>query len=332
MGFGVWFALGLFLDAWAHNNLLELESFLTPWHAVFYSGFTATAAWISWTVWTNLQAGRRGAAAVPVGYGWAVLALPVFAVAGAGDYLWHELFGIEQGLIILFSPTHLILVTAMALILASPLRAARANPRLPADPSLRRLLPAVLATGFTAALVLLFLQYGNAMTLSASQIIDALTFERDADVPMNTELLMTYLAITTPVLTGPLLLLAREWRLPFGTGTLIYTIVGGLCAAITAFGNLSTVGSLLAAGFCADLLARWLRPTPQRPGAFCAFGGLTAMITWILYLTVAMVVIGDVPPVVEMWTGMPVVGGLLGLLIAGLLVRTPLGRPADPAS
>ncbi|MDG4832889.1 hypothetical protein O7627_26805 [Solwaraspora sp. WMMD1047] len=331
IGFGVWFALGLFLDAWAHNNLAELESFLTPWHAVFYSGFTATAAWISWLVWKNVQAGRRGMDAVPVGYGPAVLALPVFALAGAGDYLWHELFGIEQNLVILFSPTHLLLITSMVLILASPLRAARANPALPAAPTARQLLPAVLSTGFTAALVLLFLQYGNAMALAAPDIIRALTFDRD-NSPLFTELLTNYLVVTTPMLVGPLLLLARDWRLPFGTGTVIFTIIGGLCAAITAFGNLSTVAALIAAGFGADLLARWLRPAADRPGAYWAFGGLTALLTWVLYFAVAMAVVGDVPPVVEMWTGMPLVGGLIGLLLAGLLVRTPLGRPAEPAA
>jgi hypothetical protein len=37
----VWFTLGLFLDAWAHNNLPGLETFFTPWHAVFYSGFAS---------------------------------------------------------------------------------------------------------------------------------------------------------------------------------------------------------------------------------------------------------------------------------------------------
>jgi hypothetical protein len=45
-----WFTAGLFLDAWAHNNVPNLETFFTPWHAVFYSGFMATAAWLIWTV------------------------------------------------------------------------------------------------------------------------------------------------------------------------------------------------------------------------------------------------------------------------------------------
>src|SRR3712207_9367096 len=44
-----WLMVGLFVDGWAHNNLdTSLESFFTPWHALFYSGFTACAGWLAW--------------------------------------------------------------------------------------------------------------------------------------------------------------------------------------------------------------------------------------------------------------------------------------------
>jgi hypothetical protein len=42
-----WLMIGLFVDGWAHNNLdTSLESFFTPWHALFYSGFAACAGWL----------------------------------------------------------------------------------------------------------------------------------------------------------------------------------------------------------------------------------------------------------------------------------------------
>gem|GEM_PF-3537078 len=34
-----WMTAGIFIDGWAHINLTPLETFFTPWHAVFYSGF-----------------------------------------------------------------------------------------------------------------------------------------------------------------------------------------------------------------------------------------------------------------------------------------------------
>jgi hypothetical protein len=79
---------GLFLDGWAHNTRPQLETFFTPWHAVFYSGFAAVAIWIGWSVWS-----RR---AVPAGYGPALAGVVIFLVSGAGDMSWHLAFGIER--------------------------------------------------------------------------------------------------------------------------------------------------------------------------------------------------------------------------------------------
>ena len=31
-----WLVAGMVMDGWAHNHIPELESFFTPWHAVFY--------------------------------------------------------------------------------------------------------------------------------------------------------------------------------------------------------------------------------------------------------------------------------------------------------
>ena len=43
MVFATWLIVGIFVDGWAHNND-KPETFFTPWHALFYSGFLATAA------------------------------------------------------------------------------------------------------------------------------------------------------------------------------------------------------------------------------------------------------------------------------------------------
>src|SRR6185503_17437665 len=70
-----WFTIGLFLDAWAHNNVPDLETFFTPWHGVFYSGALATTAWVAWTVRGALRQGADYRSAVPVGYGATVVAI-----------------------------------------------------------------------------------------------------------------------------------------------------------------------------------------------------------------------------------------------------------------
>jgi hypothetical protein len=105
---GLWLIGGVFADGFAHNNLRDtLEGFFSPWHAILYSGFTATALWIAWLVAGQARAGLRGLNALPIGYEWGALGVIVFGLGGVGDLIWHSVFGIEVGTSALLSPTHL---------------------------------------------------------------------------------------------------------------------------------------------------------------------------------------------------------------------------------
>ncbi|MDP9406569.1 MAG: hypothetical protein M3P95_01395 [Actinomycetota bacterium] len=68
VAFGTWLMVGLFVGGWSYSNLAELETFFTPWHALFYSGFMWTAAWVGWQA---LRTGAHvaGPRALPLGYG-----------------------------------------------------------------------------------------------------------------------------------------------------------------------------------------------------------------------------------------------------------------------
>ena len=69
VAFGLWLMAGVFIDGFAHANLRNtIENFFTPWHAILYSGFTATALWVVWLVVRRLRQGWTGLNAVPVGY------------------------------------------------------------------------------------------------------------------------------------------------------------------------------------------------------------------------------------------------------------------------
>jgi hypothetical protein len=315
---GVWFTVGLFLDAWAHNNVPRLETFFTPWHAVFYSGFVATAAWVVWTA--------RNRQAIPRGYGPAVVAVLGFAIAGVGDAAWHTVFGIEQNINILFSPTHLGLITAMLVIVTTPLRAAWADPNLSGAPGLRRLLPAMLSIVLATTLVLLFLQYANALAYESEDVVIGLSGSGEG----LTLRLVASFAVTTAVLVVPLLTVARRWALPFGTATMLFAFAGALSFAITGFRNGELVVGLVVSGVGADLLGWWLRPSPDRPVRYRLYGALVPLLTWTVYISVAYAFAGSVQidsgygsahpeGVVELYTGAPAVQALLGLLLAVLL-------------
>jgi hypothetical protein len=329
----VWFVLGLFLDAWAHNNLSDLETFLTPWHGVFYSGFVVTGAWICWAVLRGMLGGRTGRAAVPLGYGLGLLALPVFAASGAGDYAWHTAFGVETSLDILFSPTHLGIVSSMVLIVTIPLRSAWADPARSTRPTLPRLLPAVLGLSFATTLVLLFLQYANALLWAPEGIVGALSNPLDGTGggdPSDTIDLVTSVVVTNVVLLVPPLLLSRRWRVPVGAATILYAAVAGLAGAITAFAAPPTLLAVLLAGVAVDALIAGLRPGPGSRSRVLALAGLAPLITWGLYLGVAALAVGRLPGVTEYWTGLPVVAALHGVILGVLAASHNL--PAGPAT
>ena len=222
---GTWLLVGLVVDGWAHNNLQALETFFTPWHALFYSGFVATAGWVLAIATRARQPSRSGLAAFPAGYGLAVVGVVVFAVGGAGDLTWHSIFGIEQDVEALFSPTHLLLFAGMALILSTPLRAAWSDPAAPAAPGYRRFLPVLASATLVSVLVAFAFMYWAAFI----QTIGASSYD-----PHLLDGVASVLA-TNLILLAPLLLLARRWRPPFGTATTIYTSVGVLMGAVDAY-------------------------------------------------------------------------------------------------
>ncbi|WP_262379849.1 hypothetical protein [Nonomuraea sp. PA05] len=338
---GVWFGAGLMIDAWAHANLAELETFFTPWHAVFYSGFAVVSGWIIWQVWRNLRTGRQGVAAVPMGYLAGLVAIPAFAAFGLADLTWHTVLGIETTLNIFFSPSHLGLVVTMLLIITTPLRSAWSAPHVGARPRLGRLLPALIGLAFATTLVSLFLSYGGALQYRPQVIVEALSMgQGPAAVPqgggprpvaVGAERVAVAMVVTNVDMLSPVLLLARRWLLPFGSITVMYAIIALMPGAQTSFRNLPILGAFVAAGLVSDLLIRWLRPSGERRGAYWAFAGLSAFATWTLYLAVASAFGGGLPAVPELWTGAPVVAGLIGLALGVLFLPGP-GTPAPYAS
>jgi hypothetical protein len=63
------FMFGVYLDGWAHKNVPDLiETFFTPYHMVFYGGFTLTAGVILATGARQLGRGKRLTQSLPAGY------------------------------------------------------------------------------------------------------------------------------------------------------------------------------------------------------------------------------------------------------------------------
>ena len=319
VAFSAWLIVGLFVDGWAHNNN-KPESFFTPWHGLFYSGFTATALWM----WSRLRRHR----AVPVGYGLGFVGLVLFAAGGLGDMVWHLLFGVEIGLEPLLSPTHLVLFVSGLLVVTSPLRAAWSGLDDPSPP-MSRFLPALLSTTIlTATLAFFYMHFSpfltDAMTaepyrFAAEQVDD------DVGAWLTDELQLEGFAailLTTLILMAPTLLLLRRWRLPHGSLTLLFSTVVVLDSSLLGFEMGKAVLAGVVAGFAADMLAQALQGSRSTSTALRVVGFVVPLVLWLAYFGV-LAAFYSVGWSVELWAGITLMSGLAGLGLAVLMTLAP---------
>ncbi|HXF82521.1 MAG TPA: hypothetical protein VNN19_07205 [bacterium] len=334
VGFSAWAACGAFLDGWAHSKVVQFETFFTPWHAVFYSGFVALTVWLGWSVRRFARAGRRGLEAIPAGYRLGVLGLGIFTLGTVGDMLWHMGLGIEQEGERLSSPAHLALFVGGLLAITSPLRAAWADPER--TPTLRRFLPPLLSATL-ATMVMVFmighlwafysadligrLQYGTALDQLASTAEAKRAFGYLIQARVGGSLLLS-----TALLLAPLLVLVRRWRLPPGSATIMFATVALGMSALRELHLAETVFVALLTGATADWLLATLRPSSSRVGAFRLFAALVPLILWTLYFAATALRWGlGVSP--ELWVGGIFFAAATGLGLA--LVMLPGGEPTE---
>ena len=136
LSLAMWCFTGLCIDVWAHKHLNLEETFFTPWHAVWYSGFAAYSSYIVFVLWglndggipKSISAVKEFFSSMPKGYSVGVVGMILFIVSGFGDMLWHTFLGIEGGTDILLSPTHLGLAGGLVLSLLVPVMAAWHQP------------------------------------------------------------------------------------------------------------------------------------------------------------------------------------------------------------
>lgn len=316
--FATWLIVGLFVDGWAHNNLSELETFWTPWHGLFYSGFAATGAWIVWMVRKRLLDGAALADSVPIGYRSSIVGLAVFAVGGAGDAIWHTVLGVETDVDALFSPTHILLVTGIMLIVTGPIRSLGArfpSRRVPKG----EFLPAGISMTLSLLLVAFFTMYSWAPT---SGIYEA-PFVPNRAGGFEAVFGVLLILVTTVTVSSAVLWLASRWRVPFGTFTVMLTVIGLLMSGmLDEFGQPWEVLPAATAGLAADLLILRFDPAPHRMSSWMLFGGAVPLAMWTTHFAL-FAGFRDLGWTAELWGGVPVLGAMTGALLAYLIGYTP---------
>jgi hypothetical protein len=335
-----WLIEGLTMDAWAHTNQTSLETVLTPWHALFYGGFAVTAGWICWCIRQNIKDGRSGLAAVPIGYGVAIIGMGCFALSGVGDQIWHAVFGIERSLEAFLSPTHLLLVVGMTLIVSAPFRAMWSDPR-PRRTSFLSLLPAIWSLGLTALMLSLISDYiiifaSDIPTISREAF--GAQFPGNAPAPLLDMFVkrfqvqgVTMLYMTGLLLMAPVLLALRRWRLPFGSITFIWTLIIASDLVAYQYNRGWTLVAVVLGGLVADYLVLRLRPSGERVVMFRTFAALAPAALWAIYFIVLAIAYNIGWPV-ELAVGVGVVSSMSILILAYLMIPTPIRLLSDDSA
>jgi hypothetical protein len=308
----IWMVGGLCLDGWAHNHLASsLETFFTPWHGVLYSGFAACALALLAFAAINHRKGYAWRYALPTGYLTSLIGAGIFAAAGTLDMFWHLAFGTEKSIEALISPPHLVIALGGVLIAAGPLRAAWMRARSPEG--MREWLPVVISMTTVFTIITFMSQF-------AHFVRDAPTGAAPADHIvagiMQCQNVAGYI-LQSGLLLGTMLLVIRRWgtRLPAGVFTVL--LGGNMFGMAFMTDEYRLIWAALVAGFFADVLARYLRPS-ESVLRLRMFSTLVPAST-VLLLFVAWRLSDTIWWSVHMWSGAIVLAGVGGLFLSFLL-------------
>jgi hypothetical protein len=312
----LWMTVGLFLDGYFHQNLdSDGESFLTPWHAVFYAGFTASALWLA------VMSRRRAPGVVdwrlsslPAGYEGARSGLVLFALGGLGDAVWHTAFGVERGIDALLSPTHLLLFAGLVLILTAPLRAARAAPE--SAPGGWIIAGSVISA---TALVGFFLNFAWGLGIAALARVpyDPVTDAGETAVIAG----VASMLVTTVVLFTATRVLLAAGPLPMGALTALFTLTA-LLVSVAFDEDAEGVLAAMLAGVVLDVAVRARRTHLPKRSPAIAFG-IASAVLWLTYLGFLQALDG-IEWQAEIWLG----AAALSTLCAAAIATSP--RPQEP--
>ena len=310
---GAWLIGGLYLDGWAHIHVPALETFFTPWHAVLYSGYLAGAAALVVAFYRHRRRGARRSTALPAGYRLSLVGVFIFFCAGIADMLWHVVFGIEDGVEGLISPSHLALAYGGALMVTGPLRAGLHRGT---GPWLARMPMAVSLTLFVSLLTF-FTEYASPYgTTWVAKTPGGMVF-------LYQSVGLAGFLVQPAVLMGPVLYVLRRQPLPVGSLTLLLSVNVALMAIIhdkfLDTGPAPLIGAAVLAGVLGDVLLWGLGPSPDRPLAFRAVAFAVPAVQYLLYF-VAVLWWARLTWSVHLWTGAIVIAGGVGWLLSYLVL------------
>jgi len=310
-----WFLGGLYLDGWAHNHVPELETFFTPWHAVFYSGFFAMVFSLLFVTWMNKSKKTSWWGAVPSGYDVPVIGTLIFMTGGIGDMFWHEILGVEDGIEALLSPTHLVLATGMTLMLSGGLASWWKRAEKKGQRGFVVQLPMILSATYVLSLLAFMAQYSHFIDLFPAGV------RPDGDTFFRQALPISGYMIHFSLIMGVLFFIMKRGKPAFGAVTFMLTlnVLSLSLMRLDYFGESvpMTVGALFT-GLIADIILLHLYPLEKNMANLRVFAfGVPAVFLsfYFSYLLSAEGVWWSI----HMWAGSIFIAGATTLLLSFLV-------------
>ena len=317
VGLATLIVVGGYVDAWAHRHLASnLETFFTPWHGLLYGAALATGAWLGLEILAARRTLGSWRVAIPTGYELAVVGFGLAAIGGAGDLVWHMMFGIEASVDALLSPTHLLLATGFLLVITAPARAWLVRPDRdgPIPPA------AILAVALGVADLAFITQFLNPLTDYWP------AYDPDPGLTIG----IAAILVQSAILGGGIVVLRSLGRPR--TGALALVVVGPALLAAGAGDTWLAVPAALAGAVVGELFVA-SRGGDVAPGRLGWLIGLVLAVLWSAYEAILAVVYGLT------WSahaigGAVILGSVTGWLVgfvasigAAAAVPPPAARP-----
>jgi len=307
---GLWLATGFLWDSWAHLHV-PVETFFTPYHGIFYAAMVVGAAILVVAALGNRKRGYRGWNLLPKAYQTALIGVPIFFIGGVGDLIWHTIFGIEDRVDAVTSPTHLIIGIGVLTVMSGPIRSS-----LEARDELRTLwsqLPLL----FSLATWIEFVHLGTAYAFDPSAAMiyappNAVLYSPDYFTNTTLLLYKTASGVAVIILESLIVMMFAIWlasRFRLRPGAMTIFFLFGNCIIAAALTNdtpmlVTYVVMSLAAGITGDAIIARARGAPLHAGALHAFGFIVPVVYYGAYFVVTFATGG-------VWFDPPLLGGSL---------------------
>jgi hypothetical protein len=323
-----WLVGGAFIDGWAHSHGKVDDSFFTPWHAVFYTGYLVCALVIMGTMIINRSRGFAWSESLPKGYRLSLIGVALFAVGGVGDMIWHKTFGVEKSIEISFSPTHLLLIISMSLMFSGLVRAGWSRPDTGqvGQRDLCILLPVLIGITFCVSIWHFITQYMHPFSqYNLVTGVPSFIVENRNTVGLSAAGFM----IEGGLLIGAVLFLMRRWSLPFGSVTFIFTLNAAMMS--TQRDTYILIPAAILGGLAADyLILRW-KLSPDHTEQMRLFAIAVPIVLYGLhFLTLAL--LQGVAWTIHVWAGTLVYTAVVTIFLSLLAVPPKVPAAASVSS